>query len=1021
MPTEPGHRSGPASRRLIGYSANRTLFREQREGGVVRLLKVFETGSMADAEGEMRAAEVLAGAGIARCHAARIDEASGKPALELDYLPGTDLGHLIRAEGPLPTATALRVAHGLATILRRLDAISSDLAPHGVVHCDVKPSNVLVDGGPPDRSADVAVHLIDLEHSAPAADPAATAGPTDAFQGGTHGFAPPEAYDGALPTRAFDVFGFGCCLHSMLTGETPPAQAEAPRHRRHALVAVPLTLRTLFEDCTARDPRDRPDWDEILTRLDSCAEESDRSQALDAVRLAVIASDFSGATKAVAALDSQAATEFGPRLTRWIERSKRLRRAAARTLPEPQEVAAATLAHLAVHGQRVHAALQRFAADAECRAARDAVLDALLDRLLDAPTQIKTHAKNGAFGTAKQWIDDARAAIHACAVLGQLPASTAADGTIPKIARAPERVIDLAEREITSAASDHDRVLARVESAESALDLDAIQTVLVSVADSHGGASEITANLKERAHRFEFAMSQIAGGASALEECRRLMLLTGVHVDMEPVQQFVARCAEIASSPRQTPCRALLRGLDSLLKDFPHLAPVVAPASNRLREALSALTDAAWDAVHEAESLLKASPVPIRPLQAEVNRLDRLDLAGGLIDQKNRTRTDLLDALENIRLHVDRARATRDRIARGAEEAMDQGHLTTALYEMERAARQFDDETSQAHGQPMSDRYAAAKRLKEQIEDAQRTNHELAARYRAAVDDSAASASRAELLEERERVLSFLCGNVGEHRSRLYESDLGTVRFERFELTAEIGNERLQACESDAARIEVAEQIASALAMQIPASGWSGEQRELAHRTVAEWRERSGPPRGHRRAEGRAGRLVGAVAAVVLGIASITWGWATLVSAKSVDLQRLSDDLMPAMAWHDDADGETAALARLRNFHAAMHNSDAPRSVSAAAQDLLTAAESTRITDTDWLDHLRVAIERYDIAIGSKPTEALHRFGIAAHTTACIRAARSGVDLAEHLERCGESRLAPPRELAKRLREVEPK
>ena len=66
------------------------------------------------------------------------DDVDGIPYLALEYVAGLDLSDLVKADGPLPLATGIdyviQAAHGL-----------SHAHQQGVVHRDVKPSNLLLD------------------------------------------------------------------------------------------------------------------------------------------------------------------------------------------------------------------------------------------------------------------------------------------------------------------------------------------------------------------------------------------------------------------------------------------------------------------------------------------------------------------------------------------------------------------------------------------------------------------------------------------------------------------------------------------------------------------------------------------------------------------------------------------------------------------------------------------------------------------------------------------------------------
>ena len=116
---------------------------------------------------------------------------------------GTDLGSLLRTEGALEPARALAIC---AQIASALDAAHA----RGLVHRDVKPSNVLLDSSEHVYLADFGLtRRLDDQLGDPGEDRSI----------GTPAYLAPEQLEGSAVDGRADVYSLGCLLYECLTGE----------------------------------------------------------------------------------------------------------------------------------------------------------------------------------------------------------------------------------------------------------------------------------------------------------------------------------------------------------------------------------------------------------------------------------------------------------------------------------------------------------------------------------------------------------------------------------------------------------------------------------------------------------------------------------------------------------------------------------------------------------------------------------------------------------------------------------
>ena len=129
----------------------------------------------------------------------------GRLYLAMRHVEGTDLRAILHAEGALDHARALAICSQVANALDAAHA-------KGLVHRDVKPSNVLLDASEHVYLADFGLTRRLDEQGGPASEGRSV---------GTPAYLAPEQIEGGSVDGRADVYALGCLLYECLTGEAP--------------------------------------------------------------------------------------------------------------------------------------------------------------------------------------------------------------------------------------------------------------------------------------------------------------------------------------------------------------------------------------------------------------------------------------------------------------------------------------------------------------------------------------------------------------------------------------------------------------------------------------------------------------------------------------------------------------------------------------------------------------------------------------------------------------------------------
>ncbi|MFB4422682.1 serine/threonine-protein kinase [Streptomyces sp. QL37] len=184
------------------------------------------------------------------------DPDAAVPWVATGYVAGPPLSDAVTRHGPLPEYAVRALGAGLG---EALDAVHA----HGLIHRDVKPSNVLLALDGP--------RLIDFGIAR--ALGATVSLTSTGVSVGSPGYMAPEQIRGLDISGAADVFSLGAVLAYAATGTAPfPGDSSAVLlykvvHEEPELGDLEGELRELVAGCLAKDPADRPAPAELARRL----------------------------------------------------------------------------------------------------------------------------------------------------------------------------------------------------------------------------------------------------------------------------------------------------------------------------------------------------------------------------------------------------------------------------------------------------------------------------------------------------------------------------------------------------------------------------------------------------------------------------------------------------------------------------------------------------------------------------------------------------------------------------------
>src|SRR5881227_2350428 len=233
-------------------------------------------------------------------------EAEGTYYIAMEYLDGRSLKELIVTRGPAPISIAIDYARQILAGLRFAHR-------HGIVHRDIKPHNVIIDGEGRAKVTDFGI---------------ARAGASQMTEAGsiigTAQYLSPEQARGSPVDQTSDLYSVGVVLYELLTGTVPfggdtPVEiamkhlSSVPEPPSAHRAEIPRDLDLVVLRALAKDPADRyQSAEEMDADLARVVRGATVSPATEEAATAIIAGPPSTAVTAISAPRTRETVPYAP-------------------------------------------------------------------------------------------------------------------------------------------------------------------------------------------------------------------------------------------------------------------------------------------------------------------------------------------------------------------------------------------------------------------------------------------------------------------------------------------------------------------------------------------------------------------------------------------------------------------------------------------------------------------------------------------------------------------------------------